>query len=951
MKIRWLGPGAVLGAVLTLAVGLAALFQWPMTEAIEGRLYDLRLAQLKTTTAADDIRLVVIDDASIDVVGRWPWPRGHVAELVRRIAEGGPRVIGLDVLYVDPDQSQGLETLQQLKTGFQAALNEGKKSLGPLLQRAAKDPRYKKIVPPEPWAPFDEFAQGFEDSASSLNNDAILAETLQQVPGVVLPLFFDHRKPMVEETDELSDRMQGFALSQVRLGPGARPVDGYEPLLPLKEFAKGASGLGHVHLTPDGDGTMRRELAVFRYKKRFYPSFSVEIARQALQLEADKVQVVLGEYLQLGDRRIPIDAAGRMLIRYPGRYDRLSVIRASELLRDEGGVPPSAFKNKIVIVGVTASGLGSLFVTPLEPLAPNNGIIASVVENLLGGKTLERPAWAPGAEAGLLVLIALVAMFLLPRLGALAGFAVATVLAVAIAGSGVYFFLERGWWLKIFYPLAALTLSWAAVTVRQFFSSEKGKERAEAEKRVVESKNAATNRQLGVAYQSQGLLDMAWDKFQTCPVDAEMKGVLYNLALDFERKRQFGKAAVVYDHIAAADPNFKDVKDRQKNSKQASETMIAGIGGLGAKHEGGTMVVGGNATKPTLGRYEIQRELGRGAMGVVYLGKDPKINRSVAIKTLRFDEDGDAESTRQVKDRFFREAESAGTLNHPNIIRIFDAGEDNDISFIAMELLEGEDLKKYTEKANLLPPELVMEYVAQVADALDYAHAHGVIHRDIKPANIMRLKDGSLRVTDFGIARITASSKTQTGTVLGTPSYMSPEQLAGRKVDGRSDLFSLGVMFYEMLSGKKPFEAESIATLLFKIANEAHPDPRPVSPERVSPGAKAIIDRALEKDPEKRYQRGDELARDIRECLKNPAWRPAASAPAPAPTATATLKVETASTPPASAPPAALPAEADRTTPQLGAVAGGAASGTQTLNLTGEPSSQDGTQKIPGGPA
>jgi serine/threonine-protein kinase len=308
-------------------------------------------------------------------------------------------------------------------------------------------------------------------------------------------------------------------------------------------------------------------------------------------------------------------------------------------------------------------------------------------------------------------------------------------------------------------------------------------------------------------------------------------------------------------------------------------------------------------------------------MGVVYLGKDPKINRSVAIKTLRFEDDMDAETAKSVRERFFREAESAGTLNHPHIIRIYDAGEDGEISYIAMELLEGEDLKKDVEKARLLPVPQVVEEVAQIADALDYAHGHGVVHRDIKPANVMRLKDGTLRVTDFGIARITASSKTTTGTVLGTPSYMSPEQLSGKKVDGRSDLFSLGVMLYEMLTGEKPFDGDSIATLLFKIANERHPDPRLKSPERITPALKAVIDRALEKDPDARYQKGGDMARDLRAALQNltaPVVRmgEATSRLAAPPPVPSTISVEppappaprAAAPPPSAPPPAPRPA-------------------------------------------
>ena len=253
-------------------------------------------------------------------------------------------------------------------------------------------------------------------------------------------------------------------------------------------------------------------------------------------------------------------------------------------------------------------------------------------------------------------------------------------------------------------------------------------------------------------------------------------------------------------------------------------------------------------------------------MGVVYLGRDPKINRTVAIKTMKFDDDVPEDQQKAVKERFFREAESAGKLNHPNIIRIFDAGDDYDISYMAMELLDGEDLKGYTEPGKLLPIKEVLEIVATVAEALDYAHKEGVFHRDIKPGNIMKLKDGSLRVADFGIARIASSSKTATGTVLGTPSYMSPEQVAGKKVDGRADLFSLGVMLFEMLTGKKPFEADAIVALLFQICNDPHPDPKSFNPA-IPDAVVAVINKALVKDADQRYQAGGEMAADIRAAI------------------------------------------------------------------------------------
>jgi serine/threonine-protein kinase len=221
----------------------------------------------------------------------------------------------------------------------------------------------------------------------------------------------------------------------------------------------------------------------------------------------------------------------------------------------------------------------------------------------------------------------------------------------------------------------------------------------------------------------------------------------------------------------------------------------------------------------------------------------------------------------EVKERFFREAETAGRLSHPNIVTIFDAGEEHDLAYIAMEFLKGHDLARYVKPANLLDMKVVIGIVQRSAEGLAYAHQLNVVHRDIKPANIMfDPESDTLKITDFGIARITDSSKTKTGMVLGTPSYMSPEQLAGKKVDGRSDLFSLGVMLYQMLSGSLPFKAESMASLMFKITNEEAPDIiiiRPDIPSELS----SIINKTLAKNANERYQTGTELSTDLKAFL------------------------------------------------------------------------------------
>jgi len=255
-------------------------------------------------------------------------------------------------------------------------------------------------------------------------------------------------------------------------------------------------------------------------------------------------------------------------------------------------------------------------------------------------------------------------------------------------------------------------------------------------------------------------------------------------------------------------------------------------------------------------------------MGTVYLGRDPKINRVVAIKAISLAQEFEDSDLDEVKARFFREAEMAGRLNHPGIVTVYDAGEDRGLAFIAMEYLKGNHLSHFAEGEHLLPAAKVLELIARLADALHYAHRQNVVHRDIKPANIMFDPDtDELKITDFGIARLTDTSRTKTGIVLGTPSFMSPEQLEGRTLDGRSDLFALGVSLYHLLAGQLPFRAGSMTQLMHKIASEPHAPLRSIRPE-LPECVENIISRTLAKDPEDRYQSGAELAAALRSCAQ-----------------------------------------------------------------------------------
>lgn len=265
-----------------------------------------------------------------------------------------------------------------------------------------------------------------------------------------------------------------------------------------------------------------------------------------------------------------------------------------------------------------------------------------------------------------------------------------------------------------------------------------------------------------------------------------------------------------------------------------------------------------------LGRYEVLSELGQGAMGVVYKARDPLIDRIVAIKTINLSLA--QEEIEEYEGRFYQEARAAGRLNHPNIVTIYDVGKSGDIAYIAMEFLQGCELRDLLRENGVLPVDQVLDIVAQVAQGLAYAHEHEIVHRDIKPSNIMVIRDGHVKITDFGIARMASSAvRTQTGMVLGSPKYMSPEQVLGKVIDQRSDIFSLGVMLYEMLTGESPFMGENVNAIMFQTLNSV-----PVAPSKLNSAVpdmlNFIVAKALAKAREDRYQNAQDFAMDLRAC-------------------------------------------------------------------------------------
>jgi serine/threonine-protein kinase len=370
-------------------------------------------------------------------------------------------------------------------------------------------------------------------------------------------------------------------------------------------------------------------------------------------------------------------------------------------------------------------------------------------------------------------------------------------------------------------------------------------------------------------------LDLAFSMLRQQPSTEHVKQRLYDIALEHARRRDLAKAERVLRHLTTLDPDYRSAGVKLKKlagmrvaasrapprPDRASPPARPDMARAG--------VHGEDLSGQTIGRYEIEHVVGRGAMATVYLGRDPKINRRVAVKTIALAEEFGDDDLDNARTQFLREAESAGRLNHPNIISIYDAGEDGRYAYLAMEYCTGKPMSFYAQQGQLLPAKKVVEITALAAEALHYAHQQHVVHRDVKPANLLYdAASDTLKITDFGIARLTDTSRTKTGIILGTPSYMSPEQLAGTGVNGQSDLFSLGITLYQLLTGSPPFRADSIPKLMQKIAHEPHP---PVSSCRDDLPATldAIIDRALAKDPIKRFANGREMALALRDCCSS----------------------------------------------------------------------------------
>jgi serine/threonine-protein kinase len=614
--------------VLMLFAGNSDLLQ-----SLERKAYDMGV-QATSRAPSDRIAVIAIDDTSIGNIGRWPWSREVLANMTDKLSDAKAKVIAFGILFSEPQVDPGYQYVTKL---IELVGAQGENTpVGELLKEAEQ----------------------------KLNTDRRLSEAFGKAGNVVPMMLFEIGEPLGRPDKPLPEYVAKSNLSKVKAGEegllSTRRVD-----VPIEPIGKSMASIGYLNATPDVDGGVRAEPLVLNYYDQVYPSIAMMVAARSLNLGVDDVKVQPGQRVSLGKLNITTDPVTRMYTYFYKDRDGRSAFPVDSFYDVyTGKIPVDKYRDKIVLIGPTAAGLGSASVTPVSPAMPPVLTLAHSVSSILQEHFFVTPSWAWMVEKLLFLLVAAYLIVLLPRLKA--GLALAASGGVLLLLLVTHFALitASAMWLQLMVPATLLLIGHAALVSKRFIATERGKLKSD-------ESSAESNRMLGIAYQAQGQLDLAWDKFRQVPMSAAVMENMYNLALDFERKRQFNKAESVFRHMYEFDPKFRDLEQKMSRAKQLSETVI--LGGASG-HPGGSLNLAAGE-KPKFGRFEVQKELGKGAMGVVYLGKDPKIGREVAIKTMALSQEFEADELVEVKERFFREAETAGRLSHPNIVTIYDTGE------------------------------------------------------------------------------------------------------------------------------------------------------------------------------------------------------------------------------------------------------------------------------------
>jgi len=799
---------------------LAVMFSFtPQARQLEALLPALGSYFMAPAQPAPGVAVVAIDQASLDQHGRWPWPRARIAALLERLQALQPAVIGLMLPLANSENPAAL-----------ASLRAELASLDPPLRRQAAA-----------WL-------------AQLDADRQLARAIARAGNVIVGAGTAseaaHAVP--------SRRLARFALASPDQGPSwehfllqgllSPPRPAATALLtPLPLLLDAAAGLAVSHGYRDQQRVLGAPLVV-RVADRHLPGLELALLAAVRGIDRSELSYAPGMPLHIGTASEPRADTWH----YPRPAPAPPQYSARDLLL--GDSLADGLRGKAVLVGLSAPDLAARLNGPRGQVYTPVGWSAQVLASLLADDGLSIPGWGYAAQRGLLLLFALYLIVLPVSWQRLRAPLVSTLTAAALLNGALLILVVRGTWLPVVTPLLFLL----GVQLLLMLAGRGTLAVAALHQQAIQARL-----ELGRNLQSQGQLDPAMQQFMSCLPAAAALEALYELALEYERKRQVSRARTIYASLETTARGFRDAARRHAQLTSLGE-RFPNASGAGASR---TLILDNPVLElPVLGRYRLQRELGSGAMGTVYLAVDPNIGREVAIKALPLQENPADAKQDQVAARFFHEAEAVGRLDHPNIVTLHDVGREHDLAYMAMDYVAGESLDAWTHPSTLLPVWEVLEIAAQVADGLDYAHGRQVVHRDIKPSNIIYDRSSGLaKITDFGVARMLDSNRTRTGTVLGSPSYMSPEQVAGKRVDGRSDLFSLGITLYQLLSGRLPFSGDSVANVMYQIAN-ASPPPLRKARRGLPVAATRLVMRALQKEPARRFASGGQMAEAIRKC-------------------------------------------------------------------------------------
>jgi serine/threonine-protein kinase len=718
-------------------------------QAPERGVYDLVSKALPAGTVSSAVVVVAIDNAAIKGIGSWPWPRDRIAATIDRLRRFGVRAIGITLPLSEAQTPPAL-------AGLVADATKSRRGLSGTVEK---------------WA-------------TRLDSDADLARAIARHGRVILSAGLTRGEatssPGTSGSAGEFGRLQPAKIRepgffQFLVAPPAAPTPRVRA--PLALFVQAAAGVG---VNPDPravESIPAMPLAVLDGDKA-YPGFITLLSTLARRNSTGSITVTPDYGVQTGKktRIVAPDLNYRPLPPASGKKaERVPVISVAKLW--ESSFSGRRLKNKTVLIGLTRPDL--------TPLVRGTGGIelppvvwtAHSVASLLEFSQVRMPVAFYGLQRALILLLA-AALLLLPRRRyGRTGWIVIGAVGVVMLNAELIVLVTNQLWLPMAVPVLFLMTVQAVLFARRTVLAGAGMQLKEL---------AEVRRDYAGTLKHQGRLDDAFTQYRKSPRYKDLLEPLYELGLAFESRRQFAKAIAVFAYAAKIKPSFRDIRGRMKRLKKVESGLavkpLAG-GTPGIK----TVILNDSGIEnPMLGHYRLEREIGRGAMAIVYLATDEKLHRKVAVKALSLTDEFQGEALQEAQERFRREAQAAARLSHPNIVTIYETGVDHDLEYIVMDYAEGESLEDYTDPDDLLTVWEVLDVGVQVADALDYAHEKRVVHRDVKPSNIMYDREtGMLKVTDFGIACLTDNSRTRTGTVLGTPSYMSPEQAAGKKLDGR----------------------------------------------------------------------------------------------------------------------------------------------------------------------